>query len=654
MTCTVANKRMPKMSRLALFLTFALACVLYGPGLTGPFVFDDSINFAPLLSWTRGLATWQSVVLENPSGPLGRPLSMLTFLASASINGLDPLYFKLFNLCLHLICGALGFVLLRWALRRDRELAPRAEAIAAALTAIWLLHPLHVSTVLYAVQRMAQLSTLFALASILIYVHARERLESDRQLSWRSGLMLFVAFPATLLLGMFSKENAAVAPILCLVLELAYFNRRTGTLRGVMAFHTLFVAIPGLLLLASLVLSPDRLLGGYETRDFTLFQRLLSQPRAMVDYLGMCFYPRGGRMGVFTDDFVVSTGLLTPPTTLLSIVLLAVISVGAATVRRSRPYVFAGWFFFLGAHAIESGILPLDLYYEHRNYLPSLGVLLALGGLVGALASRPPYTRWIGIAACAATVTICALLSLVTKDQVRTWKSKEALVEQALIHHPTSVRAMQARITARINKADYSSAMALLQAMADTPDPRNRVIASIDMFSVKCLQGNASDKALLEAASSNARDRLTVSEVQAVAFLIQVSRANRCAPVSNRTIAKYMAHLANSAVAQPDTSMPKFQLRYAAAILYSRDQLWPETLEQVELAAQPKAQNEILGLRVEAHAMTGNTQRARILLRTLDARVAPHDNVGQQMLQRLEALVDADDRQSNSRLHPGK
>ncbi|MCF7222042.1 tetratricopeptide repeat protein [Marilutibacter chinensis] len=633
--------RLPVSPGTGLFIAFAATCLLYGPGLSGAFIFDDAINFAPLQDWILGRSSWQTVVFGNTSGPLGRSVSMFSFLASASINGLDPLYFKAFNLVIHLLCGWLSYLLLSWALERDARLKRHAKPVAVVLATIWLVHPLHVSTVLYAVQRMAQLSTLFALLAVLVYVHSRERLESDGRLSRTSGSLLFIAFPVLLTAGMLAKENAAVAPLLCLVLETAYFSRNEHTIRPVVVFHSIFVALPALATVGLLMLFPDRLLGGYEMRDFTPLERLLTQPRALVDYLGMWFLPRGGRMGVFTDGFPASTGILAPPITLLAIIALLAISAWVIAARRTRSYLFAGWFFFLGAHAVESSFLPLDLYYEHRNYLPSLGLLLAAGGLLAPSVIGLLCTSTIRrLAVPAGAVAMFAALGLITSSQVRAWQSKEALVRQAIVHHPESIRAAQALIIEKINKGDYPAATRLLDKLTRHPDPRVRLDAHIDMFSVACLAGSIRGTELLDRALTDAPDRLMVSDVQAIGFLVQVSRNDRCTPVRQDIIASRLARLADRASAQADSAKPKYQVRYASAILYSRAGDWQKALEQAGLAAQPGAPNEVLGLLAECHAMTGNRERAQEILALLDEDVGEHDLSGKKMLARLHALLE--------------
>ncbi|HEX5953486.1 MAG TPA: hypothetical protein VFY94_09950, partial [Rhodanobacteraceae bacterium] len=86
---------------------------------------------------------------------------------------------------------------------------------------------------------------------------------------------------------------------------------------------TLFVpAVLGFLWLLRGALRPGALAG----RDFTLAQRLLTEPRVLVDYLHWTLFPNPLVLSLYHDEIAISTGLLTPWTTLgASLVLAALI-----------------------------------------------------------------------------------------------------------------------------------------------------------------------------------------------------------------------------------------------------------------------------------------------------------------------------------------
>ena len=392
----------------------AATAALYWAGLDGPFLFDDPANLAVFRDWYHGRVDWRFAVFGRNDLLSARPLSMASFLLTVALGGPGPLPYKLGNIFIHLVCGLLAFRVLQRALAADEALSARARLLAAIAVALWWLHPIQVSTVLYSVQRMAQLAALFALAAVLAYWVGRARLATGRT---RSAIaLLFLAFPLLLVCGVLSKQSAAIAPLLCLALELAYF--RGPRPHAVKAFFGLFLALPLAGAALALAWSPELLTRGYADWDFSLSQRLLTQARALLSYSGSLLWPRGEQMSLFSDDFALSTGLFSTPSPLPALLALAIVSAAAVALRRRAPSVFAGWFWFLAAHSVESSVLPLEMYYEHRNYLPSLGLALAL---IGCLALLPKRTgaQLQPLPLVLAAAILCALLAGSTWGRVQ-------------------------------------------------------------------------------------------------------------------------------------------------------------------------------------------------------------------------------------------
>jgi hypothetical protein len=200
--------------KLALALLLAAVAAAYWPGLNGPWVLDDSTNLGPAIAFANHQLSLSDVLLEKHLTVFGRPLSHLSFAYDALIWGTDPAVFRTVNLMLHLLCGLIIYRISRLLFCRDPSMKAVAGWAAVAVAACWLSAPMFVSTVLYVVQRMAQLSTLFALFGVLLFIEGRERLERNQ-----SGaiLHLFIGVPLCLALGFQAKENIIVlpAPALC-------------------------------------------------------------------------------------------------------------------------------------------------------------------------------------------------------------------------------------------------------------------------------------------------------------------------------------------------------------------------------------------------------------------------------------------------------
>lgn len=401
-----------------LLLLLAWTWCLYAPALTGYFLFDDFPNLSPLatLNADPTLEEFTRFVLHGVSSPTGRPLSLLTFAVQSHDWPGNPGGFMGVNLLLHLLNGAL----LCWALLRLGLLmgfAPaRAHWQALAATALWLVAPLQVTGVIYVIQRMTELSATFVILGLLIYLVGRQRAaqrpDSRSALAWMSaGLGVGVV------LGTLAKENAALFPLLLLVLEgtlLAQVSRPAAWRR----WAAVCLVAPCILLAAYLLLKAGALGNSYALRDFTLAERLMTEARVLLMYLYKLLLPWPSAVRLLYDDYPVSRGLLDPWTTLPSIVAVAALLAGAVRLRRRAPLAAFAVLWFFAAHALESTVIPLELVFEHRNYQASIGIWFAAA--VAAPAAWAHLHRLRAVLG-AAVAAYFLLLSMVTLQITTLW-----------------------------------------------------------------------------------------------------------------------------------------------------------------------------------------------------------------------------------------
>lgn len=595
-----------------------LAVLAYWTGLHGPFLLDDNANLEAIPEWLAGNLGLNSLLFERGAGVLGRPLSMASFAFNAWLGGYTPFSLKLGNLVVHLLCGWAIFGLLTRLLLRDPNMRARASLFAAVIAAIWLLHPLHASTVLYAVQRMAQLSTLFILLGLWLYVALRERLQREPSIPAAAGLLLGV--PAMTVLAFLSKENGILLPLLCAVVELSYFsgNKRPAPVR---AFHVLYVLFPALAGTALFALRPERIIGGYAGRDFTFLQRMLSQPRALCDYLWKLVAPNPPRMGVYTDDFVASTGPFTPATTFVAILVLFVISIAAWHWRKTLPGLFFGWFFFLAAHALEAGPIPLELYFEHRNYLPSVGILVALvalavtaGQALARIGMRP------GRIGAVLTVGVLTVLAFGAHGRAQVWRSARLIAESSLLAHPLSFRANTAVMTSSFRDGDRDSARSAIERLISSPQARHRSLGHSFRLLAECEFDHRGRLEDLEAFVSQSPLPLTLAEAQPFSLIYHATAKRGCGEVTDPIIGHALARLADRAKTNADTDRIKIGIRYQSASFLLRAKQWAPALQQAKLAWQPNSDPPVALPLVLSQLHTGDIKGAKQTLRELEAR----------------------------------
>jgi hypothetical protein len=238
-------------------------------------------------------------------------------------------------------------------------------------------------------------------------------------------------------LGFIGKENAALLPLLLLVSEVTVL-RQVGLGPRPVAVRTiqaLFIALPVAAALAYFATHPGYF--DHSGRSFTLEERLLTQPRVIWFYIQMLLVPDVSRMGLFHDDLVISTGLTDPPTTLAAIVALGLLAIAALALRKRAPLPAFGVLLFLAGHALESTAFPLEMVFEHRNYLPSVGILLVVAWLLVEGAKRLRHRHLAPLLGIVLLVTY----SGATWVRVGEWSSQESFILSAAENHPHSPRA---------------------------------------------------------------------------------------------------------------------------------------------------------------------------------------------------------------------
>lgn len=462
---------------LAVLVLLGIVALAYWPGLSGGFLFDDLINLDALGRYggVRNLDTLLYFLTSGTADPTGRPVAQLSFLVDATDWPADPWPFKRTNLAIHLANGALLVVLLR----RLQRWLPRSETsnVAAFVPllagCLWLAHPLWVSTTLYVIQRQAMLAATFTLLGLLAWDSAYRRLLAGQRVRGWAWIALGVG-GATLLAGL-SKANGFQLPLLALALwavlqapgEAGLLPARQRSLRGQVA---LGIGVPAAVFLGYLLYQvPAAIRSAAAMRDWTLGERLLSEPRALWEYLGLLVAPRSGGGGVFTDAFVASRGVLEPWTTLPAIAGLAGLAVLAIAGRRRWPRLSAAIAFFLAAHLVESGPVSLELYFEHRNYLPAM--LLGWPVAHALLAPGPAQRLRLGLA-----VALPLLWLALTWQRALVWGNPPLQAALWAERNPDSPRAQAHAATWLRAQGRHDEARALL-ARAQARMPGESLIA---------------------------------------------------------------------------------------------------------------------------------------------------------------------------------
>lgn len=635
---------------LLLLAVLATTIAVYWPGLAGGFLLDDDANLAPVWRWLEGEIGWLGMVLDNRSGPLGRPISLLSFVATAGLFGQSAFAFKAVNLAIHLVVGAFIYLTLASLFRRDRALQAHAALAAVAVSAIWLLHPLFASTVLYVVQRMAMLSALFVVVGLWAYLKGRIAVEEGRL---RTGAVwLLLGVPTFTVLGALSKETGLLLPLLCGVLEWTHFPPPTSHKRAasVRWFVGLFIAAPVMLGSLFLLTHPDFFLAGYDNRSFTLVERVLTQTRVLFDYVGSILLPSGQDFSLYRDDYRISTGLFTPLVTLFAVAGWLTLITLALVLRRTIPAFTAGIGLFLVGHSMESGIFPLLIYFEHRNYLPGLGILIAAAALL-AYGARAVATRMDrpGFVFGGAIIGLVIALSFATLARALAWQSPKYLLEQSVSNFPDS-RFVRMELAAQIMNQgpipDFPAALEHYRHLQDLERSSTRSLGYLGEMAVACFATGQTNPRNLSRAFAEQPETIQADYLKAIEELGRILRMRDCEGVLIPEYADRLVAVAD-ATHLDQSANTVWRLRFEAARLYAAAEDNRKALEQARLAWQTEsAELPVAMMMAGLHIRRGEFGAARRILDQIAPLIPDDDQTGQALLEDYRSAIEEGARNS--------
>ena len=366
---------------VAMTLCFILALIAYSNSFQCPFHFDDYGNIVGNPNIEMQSLDWESIQnalsgKDRSTQTLSRPVAYLSFALNYHIGQLNVVGYHVVNLIIHLVTGLFIFLWLSAVFRLPlltNRYASDGYAMALLATALWITHPIHVTAVTYIVQRMAGMASMFYTMAMFFYLKGRVAEEFRSKIGW------FAACAMSALLAFGTKENTVVLPITLLLFELILLQ---GIRKETLTRALRWMIFPFLVIcaVALLYVDPFNMLAAYQARPFTLWERVLTQHRVIWHYIGWLLYPNSAHLTLL-HDIPLSTSLISPWTTLSAVMGIYGLLGLAVYLLKKRPLIsFLILFFFLN-HLVEGSILPLELVYEHRNYLPSMAVM-ALGALL--------------------------------------------------------------------------------------------------------------------------------------------------------------------------------------------------------------------------------------------------------------------------------
>lgn len=433
---------LPWQHLLAVGLLIALGGAIYANTTGVPFYLDDRASIADnrymrVDEWSVSKFADAAFEARSDRGNK-RPVAYLSFALNYYFgekidNGEPtPRGFHITNTIIHIATGILTYLLAvvtfrLWnGLRRKAGEETALPVFLASLFAacLFVAHPIQTQAITYVVQRMASLATMFFLAALLLFVVGR--IASRKPV--RYGCWSAAALSGLLALG--TKQTAVTLPLMILLYEWFFFRDLDAVWfkRAMLRFVLPAVAVVVALGLYFTHGDPfSQIAKGYEQRNFTMGERLLTQPRVILFHLSQVLVPLPQRFSLL-HSMEFSHSLIRPWTTVPAIALLgALFATAIATARRHRAIAFGILWVFITL-ALESSFLALEMIYEHRFYLPMFGIALIAANLLALVPLR--HRQWATVAG----VLVVLFCALSTVQRNAGWQQRLAFWEQLSVN----------------------------------------------------------------------------------------------------------------------------------------------------------------------------------------------------------------------------
>jgi len=396
---------------------FCLGFFTYAPSLNNQLFWDDEqfiYNNQYVIEFNvQKIFTTNTLAGAGESSNYYRPLTTLSFAMDHAIWGLNPIGFHLTNTLLHSLAGVLLFLLLL-------SLSMNKKA-AAVIAGFFLIHPLQTEAVVYANSRGDSHFTFYMLLGLLCF----SALLQEKKYTWQiynvsatlTPVIFAILVPLFFIASVLAKEIAVGS--LLLYLLLFFFLRNTTqtkkTLRlGLLTLTSVFISLGIYVSLRATTLLFQEQVNMFEGSAYgdSIFVRIATFAKVFLIYISLIFVPVNLHMERTTE---IVTSLLSPYT-FLSVLLIGTITfIGFQEKKKTKSnWIHFGLLWFLIMLLPVSGLVPInDIMYEHWLYVPLIGFLIMLYGLLQLLVhtlhiSWPKYTKQ----ALSILATICILLTL--------------------------------------------------------------------------------------------------------------------------------------------------------------------------------------------------------------------------------------------------
>ncbi|HSU53506.1 MAG TPA: tetratricopeptide repeat protein [Candidatus Dormibacteraeota bacterium] len=432
-------KTMSSSTRTLIICVVLVAMILaaFWPVVHAQFInYDDQDYVTENGAVQQGL-TWASLkwAFATTCSSNWHPLTWVSHMLDVSVFGHGPNGPHCVNLGLH----AANTVLLFLFLRRVTGTTWRSALVAA----LFGLHPLHVESVAWVAERKDVLSGFFFMLTLMAYSNYSESrfsgVKSKAQgecvsnpLSflrgrgdWKSpGFLSYVMAIFFFAMGLMSKPMLVTLPFVLLLLD--YWPLGRAKALDAEAFRLAFEKLPFFLLSAAscVVTSSAQKTAMPSTAILPFLERVENALVCYARYLAKAFWPRGLALPY------LHPGRWPAEDVALAVVLVLGLCAVAWWARRRLPFLFTGWFWFVGILVPAIGLVQVGIQAmaDRYTYLPLIGlfVLVAWVGEVIVTRFRVPWQLTASV-----SLGILGLCGVLSRAQAGYWRDSETLFKHS-------------------------------------------------------------------------------------------------------------------------------------------------------------------------------------------------------------------------------
>jgi tetratricopeptide (TPR) repeat protein len=432
-------------------LIILLGLIAYSNTSHSPFVFDDTPNIVENHR-IKDLSNIPSSFIHIGDAPISaRPLTAATFAINYYLGGLNTTGYHIVNLFLHIANGILLYFLIKITAGYLNYIDKKKTVLVTLFSSIiFIVHPIQTESVTYIVSRSVLLSTFFFFLGIILFTKAAGT-EGKRKLFYTIFLIIVS------LLGMTSREEFFIFPVMLILYDLYFISKQNikEVLRNY-KIHLSVISTMGYVLYIVLSFNYSES-AGFNVKVLTPLEYLMTQFNVHWTYIRLLFLPINQNLDY---DYPIARTLFELPTFISFIGYIGLWGTGIYLYRK-KPVISFCIFWFVITLFPTSGFMPIiDVIFEHRLYMPSVGIFIALIAAIWAV-----MARWVTRVAYAnkdfvyIMFLVVIVLSVASYVRNRVWGDEITLWSDVVQKSPSKMRGYNELGNAFLKRGAFNQAL---------------------------------------------------------------------------------------------------------------------------------------------------------------------------------------------------